>query len=344
MTERVTIIGGGSWGTALARLVASNNHQVLIYLRDQIVRDYINQEHINYKYFPEYDLPTNVRATTDLEEGIDFASIIILAIPTQQTREIMQKISIYLKRDQVICSTAKGFEEESFLRNSEVISENCRLATAVLSGPTHAEEVMEGLPTAVVVASKDLKLAQRIQDLMMTSYFRVYTNPDLVGVEVGGAVKNVIAVASGITDGLGYGDNTRATLITRGLHEMSRLGAYLGGQLLTFAGLTGMGDLVVTCNSMHSRNRRFGIKIGRGIPLKQALESVNQVVEGVKTTSAIYQWFQQRDYGFQLPITTEIYQVLFREKNPYQAVEDLMLRGPKHEFEEVVQEISKKSM
>jgi len=263
-----------------------------------------------------------------------------LTIPTYATRTIMEQMKPYLKKEHILVSTAKGFEESSFLMNSEIIKEYTSNPVIVLSGPTHAEEVIKGLPSAVVVASDNLKMAQLIQDLMMSPYFRVYTNPDVVGVETGGAIKNVIAVASGITDGLGYGDNSRAALITRGLHEMSRLGQKLGGKLLTFAGLAGMGDLVVTCTSMYSRNRRLGIKIGQGLKLNEALKEINQAVEGVRTTRAIYNWCQNFAPELELPITNQTYQVLFNDKNPYQAVEDLMLRGPKHEIEEVVNDLN----
>jgi glycerol-3-phosphate dehydrogenase (NAD(P)+) len=340
MSKRITIIGGGSWGTAIASLLSDNNHQVLIYLRDKKLKEIINQENYNPVYFPEVKLSAAISATTDLEKALSFGEIIFLTIPTYATRTIMEQMKPYLKKEHILVSTAKGFEESSFLMNSEIIKEYTSNPVIVLSGPTHAEEVIKGLPSAVVVASDNLKMAQLIQDLMMSPYFRVYTNPDVVGVETGGAIKNVIAVASGITDGLGYGDNSRAALITRGLHEMSRLGQKLGGKLLTFAGLAGMGDLVVTCTSMYSRNRRLGIKIGQGLKLNEALKEINQAVEGVRTTRAIYNWCQNFAPELELPITNQTYQVLFNDKNPYQAVEDLMLRGPKHEIEEVVNDLN----
>ncbi len=340
MNNRITIIGGGSWGTAIASLLAYNNHQVLIYLREKKLKESINIDHVNKVYFPNIELSTAVSATNDLEKAVSFGEIIFLTVPTYATREIIIKLKPFLKKDQLIVSTAKGFEEGSFQRNSEIIKEYVSNTVTVLSGPTHAEEVINSLPSAVVVASSNRKKAQKIQDLMMSPYFRVYTNPDVIGVETGGAVKNIIAVASGITDGLGYGDNSRAALITRGLHEMSRLGQKLGARLLTFAGLAGMGDLVVTCTSMYSRNRRLGIKIGQGLTLKEALDNINQAVEGVKTTHAIFNWCHQFAPDLELPITNQAYQVLFNNKNPHKAVEDLMLRGPKHEIEEVVNDIN----
>jgi len=262
-----------------------------------------------------------------------------MAVPTHASREILEKLQGMIDDNQIIVSTAKGIEERTYNRNSQIIREYLDNPIIVLSGPTHAEEVIKSLPTAVVAASKDKKSAELIQEIMMSSKFRVYTNPDTVSVEIGGAIKNIIAIAAGIADGLGYGDNTKAALVTRGLHEMSRLGVTMGGKLLTFAGLTGMGDLVVTCASMHSRNRRLGIKIGQGLSLEEALYEVRQTVEGVRTTRALYDWYKSGEYDFDIPITKQIYKVLFNNKNPLKAVDDLMLRGPKHEIEEVVNDI-----
>lgn len=338
-TESIGVIGGGSWGTALARLLALKGNRVQIYLRDSEQCSNINQEHLNKRYFPGQKLPETITASLDLESVVSTAAIILLAVPTNATRSIMKKIQPWLRDDQIIVSTAKGIEEETHFRNSQIISQFSNLPLAVLSGPSHAEEVINDLPTAVVIASRDREVARFLQETMISSTFRVYTNPDLIGVETGGAVKNIIAVAAGIVDGLGYGDNTRAALITRGLHEMSRFGLYLGGELLTFAGLTGMGDLVVTCTSNHSRNHRLGVKIGEGYTLKEALDEINQVVEGVRTTRAIYEWHLKEKLGLELPITYEIYQVLFHGKDPVKAVDDLMHRGAKYEIEEVVRNL-----
>lgn len=337
--KKITIIGGGSWGTAIAQLLADNRHQVLIYLRDKKQEFDINQRRLNTKYFPQTELSENITATLNLQKAVNFAEIIFFAVPTYATRKVAKAITPFVKNKKIIVSTAKGIEENTFLRNSEIIKEVLNLPVVVLSGPTHAEEVIKGLPTAAVVASPCQDKAIEIQDLLMSVSFRVYTNPDLVGVEFAGAIKNIIALAAGIADGLAYGDNTKAALVTRGLHEMSRLGYTMGGKLLTFAGLTGMGDLVVTCTSMHSRNRRFGIKIGEGLELSEAYKSINQVVEGVRTTRAVYEWFKKQKFDFEIPITREIYNVLFNNKDPLQAVDDLMLRGPKHEIEEVVQDL-----
>lgn len=336
MSIGVSIIGGGSWGTAIARVIADNGYPVLIYVRDAEQRKQINSQHFNKKYFPDYSLSENISASTSLEETAKFGDIIILALPTYASRDILEKIRDIISKKQILVSTAKGIEENTYMRNSQIVRQYLSNPIIVLSGPSHAEEVINSLPTAVVAASEDKDSAQMIQEVMMSSSFRVYTNPDIISVEIGGAIKNIIAIAAGIADGLGYGDNTKAALVTRGLHEMSRLGVTMGGKLLTFAGLTGMGDLVVTCASMHSRNRRLGIKIGQGMTLDEALKAIRQTVEGVRTTRAMYNWYHQGSYDFDIPITKQIYQVLFEEKNPLNAVNDLMMRGPKHEIEEIV--------
>lgn len=339
MSTKVSIIGGGSWGTAIAQVIAKNGYPVLIYVRNSKQRETINKNNLNKRYFPDFKLSKHIKATDSLKEAAKYGDVVIMAIPTHASREILEKMKGIINGNQIIVSTAKGIEEKTYNSNSQIIKEYLDNPVVVLSGPTHAEEVIKSLPTTVVAASKDKKSAQLIQEIMMSSKFRVYTNPDTVSVEIGGAIKNIIAIAAGIADGLGYGDNTKAALVTRGLHEMSRLGVTMGGKLLTFAGLTGMGDLVVTCASMHSRNRRLGIKIGQGLCLDDALHEIKQTVEGVRTTRALYDWFSNGEYDFEIPITRQIYQVLFNNKNPLKAVDNLMLRGPKHEIEEVVIDI-----
>lgn len=336
MAKKVAVIGGGSWGTALANILAQNANDVQIYCRDKRQVEIINHHHVNKRYFPEKKLKNTLQATNDLESAILFADIIVMSVPTQVTREVMEEISNFINGDEIFVSTAKGIEEKTYMVNSDIIKSFGADKVVVLSGPTHAEEVINESPTAIVAASPDQKVAEIIQDLFMAPSFRVYTNPDIIGVELGGAVKNIIALASGICDGLNFGDNTRAALITRGLMEMSRLGISQGGRPMTFAGLSGMGDLVVTCTSMHSRNRRFGIEIGKGLSLEEAQNKVKQVVEGVRTTAAISKWKENKNFDFDMPITDEVYNVLFKNKDPYIAVEELMLRGPKHEMEEVV--------
>ena len=336
MSSNIAVIGAGSWGTALANVLAQNGESVNIYARDKDVVDSINKQQLNFKYFPEYKLNTNITAFNNLEEALEKSEVIVISVPTQALNNVMRQIKKYAAADSIIVSTAKGIEKKSFKTNSQMIREAGFENVVVLSGPTHAEEVMEQLPTAIVSASKSKAAAEKIQDLFMSKYFRVYTNPDLKGVELGGALKNVIAVAGGICDGLDFGDNTRAALITRGLNEMSRFVDYHGAKNLTLVGLSGMGDLVVTCTSMHSRNRRFGIEIGKGKTLAEAKEEVNQVAEGVKTAGAVYNWLESEEIDLEMPITRQVYQVLYQGKDPYRAVEELMLRSKKHEMESVV--------
>ncbi|MEC9491028.1 MAG: NAD(P)H-dependent glycerol-3-phosphate dehydrogenase [Halanaerobiales bacterium] len=336
MSSKITVIGAGSWGTALANLLAENGEEVKIYARDKAVVDSINKQQRNHKYFPEHKLDNNLTAFNDVEAGLEGSDVFVISVPTQALTSVLKQIENLIPSDSIIVSTAKGIEEKSFKTNSQLIKEAGFKNVVVLSGPTHAEEVMNQLPTAIVSASQNKELAEKIQDLFMSNYFRVYTNPDVKGVELGGALKNVIAVASGICDGLNLGDNTRAALITRGLNEMSRFVNYHGAKDLTLVGLSGMGDLVVTCTSMHSRNRRFGIEIGKGKTFLEAKKQVSQVVEGVKTARAIYNWLGSEKIDLEMPITKQVYQVLFKGKDPYQAVDELMLRSKKHEMESVV--------
>jgi len=336
MKSNIAVIGSGSWGTALANLLSENGNQVKIYARDVEVVNSINKENLNNKYFPEHKLNNNLTAYNNLNDCLINTDVVVISVPTSAVKEVLKNSKDLISQDTIIVSTAKGIDESSFKTNSEMIKELGFNNVVVLSGPTHAEEVMEKLPTAIVSAAKSKKAAEKVQDLFMSKYFRVYTNPDVKGVELGGALKNVIAVASGICDGLNYGDNTRAALITRALNEMSHFVNYHGAKTMTLAGLSGMGDLVVTCTSMHSRNRRFGIEIGKGKTLAEAKDKVKQVVEGVKTAKAIYKWLNSKDRELEMPITKEVYQVLFEGKDPEQAVEELMLRTKKHEMESVV--------
>lgn len=336
MNSEIAVIGAGSWGTALSSLLAKNGSQVKLYARDQKVVNSINKKHLNYKYFPKNKLNLNLTAFNDLEKTLENVEAVVISVPTQALNNILKQLKNLINKDKIIVSTAKGIEEDSFKTNSELIKEAGFKNVVVLSGPTHAEEVMDQLPTAIVSAADNKRNAEMVQDLFMSKYFRVYTNPDIKGVELGGALKNVIAVASGICDGLNFGDNTRAALITRGLNEMSRFVNYHGARDITLAGLSGMGDLVVTCTSMHSRNRRFGIEIGKGKTLLEAKKEVNQVVEGVKTARAIYSWLSSEKINLEMPITRKVYQVLFEKKDPYLAVEELMLRNKKHEMEALV--------
>lgn len=328
--KRVAFLGGGSFGTALSMLLANKGCEVTIWDRNPLVVNEINNVRTNNKYLSNIIIPDNVTATNRIEDSIVDSDYIILAIPSYAIREICKLIHSKVKKNQIVISIAKGIEEETKMRLSKVIKEELPLnPVVVLSGPSHAEEVSKNLPTTVVVTSENMEYAYRVQDLFMTNNFRVYTNDDIIGVEIGGAVKNIIALACGICDGLGYGDNTKAALMTRGMSEIVRVGTLLGGRRETFYGLTGMGDLIVTCTSLHSRNRRAGILIGEGIPLKEACNRIGMVVEGVKACEAFYELKDKLNVS--MPITDMLYKVLFDNKDVKLAVGELMKRDKKDE-------------
>lgn len=327
--NKVAFLGGGSFGTALAVLIANKGYEVNFWLRDEVQAKEINEHRRNIKYLKDIIIPENVTATADIETALEGVKYIVLTIPSFAVREMCERIKPFLKEEQLIVSLAKGIEEHSNLRLSEVIEETLNHSPVILSGPSHAEEVAQGIPTTIVSTSKDMKLAEEVQELFMTPDLRVYTNDDLVGVEVGGAVKNIIAVAAGILDAIGYGDNTRAALITRGMKEISRIGKSLGGKEETFYGLTGMGDLIVTCTSMHSRNRRAGILIGNGLTLDETLKEIGMVVEGVKACKAFYDLKEHLHVS--MPITDLLYNVLFKGEDPVRGIQELMLRDKKSE-------------
>lgn len=329
----VAVYGAGSWGSALAVVLANAGHQVALIGRNVDEMRLMSKNHENARYLPDVVLPPGVLPTTHL--SLLNADLVVLSVPSHSVREAARLIKSYLKPGCIVINTAKGMEEESHLRLSEVLTmELPQNSIAVLSGPSHAEEVGRNMPTTVVVAS-DVKTATAVQDLMMTPEFRVYTNPDLIGVELGGALKNVIALCTGIAEGLGFGDNTKAALMTRGLAEIARLGVALGGHPLTFAGLSGVGDLIVTCTSPHSRNRRAGVALGQGKPLETVLKDVGMVVEGVRATRIAYQLSVEKHIS--MPITEQAYKVLFEGADPKVAVADLMMRSKRHELEEIVE-------
>ncbi|MGM0420522.1 MAG: NAD(P)H-dependent glycerol-3-phosphate dehydrogenase [Bacillota bacterium] len=330
--KNITVVGAGSWGTAIAVNLTRNDHEVTLYSRRKDQVDGIKKSGYNKDYFPDIKLPDLIKPTSDLTAAVKEADIVFLSVPTSATRKMALKIKDLLKTEAIIVSTAKGIEEDRFLTNSQIIGEICSQSVVVLSGPTHAEEVILNMPTAVVVSSRDIKTAKKVQEIMSNLRFRAYTNPDTLGVELGAAVKNIIALASGISAGLSYGDNAIAALITRGLSEIRRFGAELGARKTTFAGLSGLGDLVVTCTSQHSRNRRFGYKIGQGLSKEEAAKEVGQVVEGIKTTRALIQAKKLGKIEAEMPITEEIYEVLFAEKTPVEAVNELMSRDMKTEI------------
>lgn len=337
--KTVGIIGAGSWGTALATVLCDNGHKVKLWMRNEAQKNEINTHHTNEKYLPGITLSEKIIAFTSLEEFCEDIEIIVIAVPTSAIREMIKKIAEIISNPIPIVHVSKGIEPDTLLRISEMIEEEAPKSLIkdliVLSGPSHAEEVVQKHPTTVVVSSKNLQAAEEIQDLFMNQYFRVYTNPDLIGIEIGGALKNIIALAAGISDGLGYGDNAKAALITRGLAEISRLGTKMGANPLTFSGLAGIGDLVVTCTSVHSRNWKAGYLLGQGKSVDEVLQSMNMVVEGIRTTKAAYQL--SKKYNCPMPITEMLYKTLFEDMRVQEAESSLMGRLKTGEMEELVQ-------
>lgn len=335
--ENVVVLGAGSWGTALAIVLAENGHNTLIWSHREEQANEINEQHTNKKYLPNTVLPMNLKATSNLETAAKHGSTIVMAVPTKGIREVCGNISRYITDKALFVHVSKGIEPDTLMRISELMKESLAPEAVsdivVLSGPSHAEEVVLQHPTTVTAACRNLKAAEKVQDLFMNHYLRVYTNDDVIGVEIGGALKNVIALAAGMTDGLNFGDNAKAALITRGLAEITRLGVKMGGNPFTFAGLTGMGDLIVTCTSVHSRNWRAGNMLGKGMKLDQVLEEMGMVVEGVRTTKAAYQL--SKKYEVSMPITSALYDVLFNDMEPKALVESLMLRTKKSEIDEM---------
>lgn len=329
----ITVIGSGSWGTALAQVLTKNGHSVNLWSFKEEEARSIRELRENREFLPGIALPDSLQITSSVEAAAAWAEVYVAAVPSKFVRSTMMRFAPYMKKGAVIVNVAKGLEEDGLLRLSEVITqtvEGCKVA--VLSGPSHAEEVARELPTTCVATANEIETAQLVQDIFMGAYFRVYTNMDMVGVELGGALKNVIALAAGITDGLGFGDNTKAALMTRGITEISRLGIAMGGKSVTFGGLSGIGDLIVTCTSMHSRNRRAGILLGQGKSLEETLQEIHMVVEGVNTARSAYELSLK--YKVDMPITSEINKVLFENKSPQQAVVDLMGRNKTHEHDE----------
>lgn len=331
--SRVAVLGTGGWGTALSVSLAGGGHQVTQWGRTAAVVREMAEVRENRLYLPGVTLPETLRLETDLEATLQGADALVVVVPAQAVRGVMSTVARHLRHCPLIISCTKGIEQGTHLRMSEVIASVLPAAgrgpIVALSGPNHAEEVGRRLPSATVVASHDLDAACAAQELFMSPYFRVYTNSDLVGVELAGALKNVIALASGISDGLGFGDNTKAALMTRGMAELARLGAALGANPLTFAGLAGMGDLIATCTSRHSRNRQAGEEIGRGRSVAEILANSRMVVEGIWTTAAAVQLAES--CGVELPIARTVRDVLFGGKPPQAAVAELMERDPRAE-------------
>lgn len=329
---KISVVGAGSWGTAVAGILADKEYDVSLWARDSRLAHKLSVERDNNKYLPGYKLPLSVKVDSDLGSALDGAQTVIIAVPSHVVREILTAASSAIKKDVPIISLTKGIEVETGYRMSQVISDVIGIDKshiAVLSGPNHAEEVSKRIPTATVIASENNDLNQELQAVFMTNEFRVYVNNDPVGVEVAGALKNVIAIAAGISDGLGFGDNTKASLITRGMAEISRFGQRYGAQQATFWGLAGIGDLIATCTSTHSRNRLFGHRIGAGESVKQIKDSMNMVAEGVLSAKAIKKIADK--LNIEMPICGQVYEVLYEGKSPGSSVRDLMSRGATNE-------------
>lgn len=327
---KIAVIGSGSWGTAAAVLLAKHADEVFLWSWQRAESERLAKDRENKEFLPGIPLCDNIICTNDMQEAADGAELIVTVVPSIATRTTAKQLSKYIKNGQPIVNLSKGLEEGTLLRLSEVYHEEIPGAPiAVMSGPSHAEEVSRGLPTTNVAASSDIALAKKVQDIFMDDYFRVYTGHDMIGAELGGALKNVIALCAGISDGLGYGDNTKAALITRGLAEITRLGVKMGADAHTFSGLSGIGDLIVTCTSMHSRNRRAGILLGQGKSLDETLKQVHMVVEGVNTAKAALALSEK--YGVSMPIIKEANEILYRGKNAAEAVYSLMTRDKTHE-------------
>ena len=329
----LTLFGAGSWGTALAVHLASAGRDVTLWARRPEAAERIRRTRHNPAYLPEIEIPRSVRVTADLEAATEASDLWALAVPSQNLRSVAERLRPFSQPDVPVVSLAKGIENNSLCTMSQVLDEVLASVPAaqigVLYGPSHAEEVAEGRPTTVVAAAPDESIAQRIQGAFMTERLRVYVNTDVIGVEIGGSAKNVLAIAAGIGDGVGYGDNAKAALITRGITEIRRLGRALGARPETFAGLAGIGDLIVTCMSAHSRNRYLGEQIGQGRSLQEVVDSMDMVAEGVRTTQSIHDLAER--HGIEMPITEAVYAVLFEGRRPQTMVEELMTRSAKRE-------------
>lgn len=327
---KVSVLGAGSWGTALSLLLCKNGHEVTLWsaLEDEVRMLCEKREHESK--LPGVRLPEDMKITADLEDSLQDPDVAVLAVPSPFTRSTAHRMAPFVKKGQIIVNVAKGVEEHTLMTLSEIISEEIPQAdVCVLSGPSHAEEVGKGLPTTCVVSAEKRETAEYLQGIFMSPVFRVYTTPDILGVELGGALKNVIALAAGTADGLGYGDNTKAALITRGIAEISRLGTKMGARAETFYGLSGIGDLIVTCASVHSRNRKAGYLMGKGYTMQEAMDEVKMVVEGVYSARAAKSLAEK--YQVEMPIIEEVNKVLFEDKPAADAVRDLMLRDKKVE-------------
>lgn len=329
-TCHFAVIGAGSWGTALAMQLSRNGHPTLLWGHRTEVMQAMAESRVNQRYLPGFDLPDQLTPSADLQAVLEQAEQILIVVPSHAFRQTLQSIKPYLKPNQAIAWATKGLEQESHKLLHQMVGEELgERHMAVISGPTFANEVAKGLPTAVTVAANNNDYASLIAHCLHGGYFRAYTNNDIAGVEIGGAVKNVLAIATGIADGLGFGANTRSAIITRGLAEMMRLGVAVGGQTETFMGLAGLGDLVLTCTDNQSRNRRFGLSLGQGNTIEAALASIDQVVEGLQTAREIHQLAES--LGIDMPICSHVYKVLYEGLNPLNAVDSLLGRDLRKE-------------
>lgn len=327
---RIAILGDGGWGTAMASVLLDKGHHVTMWGHDAVYLNEMRDTGENRKFLPRFPLPEDLRFQSDLRSAVEGSDLVIVAIPTVYLRDTLQHCETLFEPRQAVVSLTKGIEQHSLKRPSEIIAYQTNAARiAVLSGPSHAEEVARRLPSAVTVAARDENVARYVQNALMTPSFRIYRSTDVTGVELGGALKNVIAIAAGICTGLGLGDNTLAALLTRGLAEMSRLGVRMGSDPHTFAGLSGLGDLITTCVSPHGRNRMVGLALGEGRTIEDITNSTEMVAEGVHTAVSAYKLAQE--YEVEMPIVEEVYKILYEEKLPSDAVRDLMAREGKAE-------------
>jgi glycerol-3-phosphate dehydrogenase (NAD(P)+) len=330
---RIGILGAGGWGTALSLLLHRNGHEVALWEFRPDVAVVLDRSRQNPDFLPGITIPDGIRITSDLDSVVSRKDVLLITLPSHVVGSVARSIPADRIGDAVIVSASKGIENDSLLRMSQVLAERIRGLMpgriVALSGPSHAEEVSRGMPTVVVAASSSEASSRKVQDIFRSPDFRLYTSSDVIGVELGGSFKNIIAIAAGISDGVGFGDNTKAAIMIRGIVEMTRLGEAMGADPKTFAGLSGMGDLIVTCTSRHSRNRHVGEQVGGGKSLDEVLDGMKMVAEGVRTTRSAMDL--ARKHGVDMPITSEVYEILFNGKNPKKAVTDLMTRDPKAE-------------
>ncbi len=330
---KVTVLGAGSWGTTLALLLLGKDNEVCLWTYKAAQAELMRERRENPAFLPGITLPPELSIVTDIEAACHRRDMIVAAVPSQFLRSVVQRIAHLDLRSTIVCNVAKGIENKTLMSMSEVLMDVLKYEKeknlAIVSGPSHAEEVSRKIPTAVVTASFDMKTAKAVQAAFMAPYFRVYVNEDIRGVELGGAIKNVIAIGAGISDGAGFGDNTKAAIMTRGIYELTRLGVKMGAQPKTFAGLSGIGDLIVTCMSRHSRNRHVGEQVGKGRRLKDVLKEMVMVAEGVATAKSVFDLAKK--HHVDMPIVSAVYKVLFEGENPQRATEELMTRDAKGE-------------